>query len=100
MIYNGWQIYFIKRLFGKQRYDLQAEVRHLKKNLPREEYLSHSEVKLYTAIMTAIKEKIPEDPFAPHFVLSDPLKRYGRVKKMGLSKRYCLFFSWFANFKS
>ncbi|PSB30357.1 type II toxin-antitoxin system YhaV family toxin [Chlorogloea sp. CCALA 695] len=92
MIRNEWQIYFIKRLFGKQRRDLQAEVRHLKQTLPSEDYLSHSQVKLYTAIMVSIKERIPEDPFAEYFALSGPLKKYGRVKKMGLPKRYRLFF--------
>lgn len=92
MIRNGWRIYFIKRLFGKQRRNLQAEVRQLKKGLPPEDYSSHATVKLYTAIMVAIKEKIPEDPFASHFVLQRPLKKYGRVKKMGLPDRYRLFF--------
>lgn len=92
MIRNGWQIYFIKRLFGKQRRDLQAEVRCLKEILPAEDYFTHAKVKLYTAIMVAIKEKIPEDPFAEHFALSGSLKKYGRVKKMGLPNRYRLFF--------
>lgn len=92
MIRNGWQIYFIKRLFGKQRRDLQAEVRRLKKTLPSEDYFTHATVKLYTAIMVAIKERIPEDPFAEHFALSGSLKKYGRVKKMGLPNRYRLFF--------
>ncbi len=92
MIRNGWQIYFIKRLFGKQRRDLQAEVRRLKGILPTEEYLTHPSVKLYTAIMVAIKEKIPIDPYAAHFALTGPLKKYGRVKGMGLDSRYRLFF--------
>jgi toxin YhaV len=92
LIRNGWRIYFIKRLFGKQRRDLQAEVRHLKKTLPPEDYYSHATVKLYTAIMVAIKERIPENPFAEHFALSGSLKKYGRVKKMGLPNRYRLFF--------
>lgn len=92
MIINGWRIYFIKRLFGKQRRDLQASVRQLRKTLPKEEYLSHNTVKLYTAIAIAIKEKIPLDPFASHFALTGPLKKYGRVKKMGLPSRYRLFF--------
>lgn len=92
LIRNGWRIYFIKRLFGKQRQDLQSEVRQLKKDLPPEDYCSHATVKLYTAIMVAIKEKIPENPFVSHFVLQGPLKKYGRVKKMGLPDRYRLFF--------
>jgi len=36
--------------------------------------------------------KIPADPFASHFALIGALKRYGRMKKMGLSDRYRLFF--------
>lgn len=92
MIVNSWRIYFIKRLFGKQRRDLQVEVRELKKSLSAEEYRTHSTVKLYTAIMVAIKEKIPLDPFASHFALTGALKNYGRVKKMGLPERYRLFF--------
>ncbi len=92
MVINGWRIYFIKRLFGKQRRDLQAQVRHLKKTLSADEYRQHSQIKLYAAIMTAIKEKIPLDPFASHFALTGPLKKYSRVKKMGLPDRYRLFF--------
>jgi toxin YhaV len=92
LIVNGWRIYFIKRLFGKQRRDLQAEVRKLKKTLSPEEYRIHSTVKLYTALVVAIKEKIPLDPLASHFALTGALKKYGRVKKMGLPDRYRLFF--------
>lgn len=92
MIRNGWYIYFIKRLFGKQRRDLKAEVRALKRTLPTEDYLIHPTVKLYTAVMVAIKEKIPVDPYATHFALTGALKNYGRVKKMGLPNRYRLFF--------
>ena len=92
MVINGWHIYFVKRLFGKQRRDLQAEVRELKQTLAPEKYRQHPTVKLYTAMMIAIKEKIPADPFASHFVLTGPLKKYSRVKKMGLPERYRLFF--------
>lgn len=83
---------FIKKLFGQQRRDLQSIVRQLKKTLPHEEYRTHTTVKLYTAIMVAIKEKIPLDPKATHFALTGALKKYGRVKKMGLPERYRLFF--------
>jgi toxin YhaV len=92
LICNGWHIYFIKRLFGKQRLDLQAEVRQLKKALSPENYSRHPTVKLYVAIMVAIKEKIPENPYANQFALQGSLKKYGRVKKMGLPNRYRLFF--------
>jgi toxin YhaV len=92
VIVNGWRIYFVKRLFGKQRRDLQVEVRELKQTLSLEKYLKHPKVKLYTAIMKAIKEKIPLDPYASHFALTGSLKKYSRVKKMGLPERYRLFF--------
>jgi toxin YhaV len=92
LIRNGWHIYFIKRLFGKQRRDLQAEVHRLKKTLSSEDYRHHPTVKLYAAIMVAIKEKITDDPFASQFALQGTLKKYGRVKKMGLPNRYRLFF--------
>jgi toxin YhaV len=95
VVIKGWQIYFVERLFGKQRRDLQAQVRHLKETLSPDEYRQHSQVKLYVAIMTAIREKIPVDPFASHFALTGVLKKYSRVKKMGLPDRYRLFFRVF-----
>jgi toxin YhaV len=52
-------------------------------------------VKLFAAITVAIETKIPSDPFASHFALTGALKRYGRVKKMGLPQRYRLFFRAF-----
>jgi toxin YhaV len=92
LIRNGWEIYFVKHLFGKQRRDMQAQVRQLKRELPLEKYQTHATVKLYTATMVAIKEKIPLDPFANHFHLTGALRKYSRVKKMGLPERYRLFF--------
>jgi toxin YhaV len=92
VIVNGWRIYFLKRFFGKQCRDLQAQVRELKKKLTPEEYRTHPDVKLYTAIMVAIKAKIPIDPRAGHFALTGNLQGYGRVKKMGIPDRYRLFF--------
>ncbi|NJL64459.1 MAG: type II toxin-antitoxin system YhaV family toxin [Methylacidiphilales bacterium] len=46
-------------------------------------------------MISAIATKILSDPFASHFVLTGALKRYGRVKKMGLPERYRLFFRVF-----
>jgi toxin YhaV len=92
VVINGWRIYFARRLFGKQRRDLQDEVRELKKALKPDEYLRHPKVKLYAAIMTAIKEKLPLHPYASHFSLTGSLKKYSQVKKMGLPERYRLFF--------
>lgn len=48
-----------------------------------------------TAIAIGIEEKIPSDPFAAHFALTGALKRYSRMKKMGLAGRYRLFFRVF-----
>jgi toxin YhaV len=95
VIYNGWRIYFVRSLFGSQRRDLQAQVRHLKQTLSPEAYRQHAQVKLYAAVMAAIREKIPQDPLASHFALTGALKRYSRVKKMGLPERYRLFFRVF-----
>ena len=95
MMINGWRIYFLRRLFGQQRRELQENVRQLKKKLPNQEYVRHPTVKLYAAIMRAVKEIIPADPSASRFTLTGPLKRYGRVKKMGLPIRYRLFFRVF-----
>ena len=45
--------------------------------------------------MRAIKETIPADPLASRFALTGSLKRYSRVKKMGIPNRYRLFFRVF-----
>jgi toxin YhaV len=92
---NGWRIYFVKRLFGQQRKDLQTEVRRLKAKLSPEEYVKHPTVKLYAAVMRAIQEIIPQDPYSSSVALTGPLIRYGRVKKMGIPQRYRLFFRAF-----
>jgi hypothetical protein len=44
------------------------------------------------AVMEVIKETIAVDPYASRFALSGPLRRYGRLKGMGLPNRYRLFF--------
>lgn len=89
---NGWQIYFVRRFFGQQRQELRAEVRRLKQELSAEDYIRHPTVKLYTGVMRAIKEMIPADPYATQFTLKGSLRKYGRVKKMGIPNRYRLFF--------
>ena len=52
-------------------------------------------MKLFAAITVAIETKIPNDPIASYFALTEALKRYGRVKIMGLPQRYRLFFRAF-----
>ena len=102
LICNGWEILFHPKFFGVQYQDLFDRVTQLKQRLPEAEFKTHITVKLFTAITLAkppvgigIETKIPVDPFASHFALTGPLKRYGRIKKMGLSDRYRLFFRVF-----
>jgi toxin YhaV len=92
---NGWEIYFHPQLFDKQYQELFARVAQLKEKLPESEFKTHATVKLFAAITVVIETKIPSDPFASHFALTGALKRYGRVKKMGLPERYRLFFRAF-----
>ncbi|QSJ17446.1 type II toxin-antitoxin system YhaV family toxin [Nostoc sp. UHCC 0702] len=91
---NGWQIFF-SPLFNEQWIELRNRVRILKNDLPKEEFIKHSDAKLLKALNIGIKEKITQDPFASHFVLQKPLQKYGRLKKMGLPERYRLFFRAF-----
>ncbi|MBW4631822.1 MAG: type II toxin-antitoxin system YhaV family toxin [Iphinoe sp. HA4291-MV1] len=91
---HGWKIFFYP-LFYKQWVELSHRVRVLKTELSKEEFITHADVKLLKALDIGIKEKIPQDPFASHFVLQKPLHKYGRLKKMGLPARYRLFFRAF-----
>jgi toxin YhaV len=51
------------------------------------DFAIHPDVKLLKAIDVGIRSKIPQDPFASHFILRKPLNKYGRLKKMGLPQR-------------
>jgi toxin YhaV len=90
-LFNGWGIAF-HPLFAGQRSSLLARTRELRKEMSDEEWKQHSDVKLMQAVMVGIREKITLDPYASHFALSGPLKKYCRLKKMGLPERYRLFF--------
>jgi toxin YhaV len=79
----------------RQYQELFARVQTLKTNLNPDDYKTHPTVKLLTAIAIGIEEKIASDPFAAHFALTGALKRYSRMKKMGLPGRYRLFFRVF-----
>jgi toxin YhaV len=92
---NGWEIYFHPQLFGTQYRELLDRVSQLRGKLSDSEFKTHPTVKLFAAITVAAETKIPSDPFASHFALTGALKRYGRVKKMGLPQRYRLFFRAF-----
>jgi toxin YhaV len=92
---NGWGVYFHPQLFATQYKELFERVSRLREQLPEAEYKTHTTIKLFAAITVAIESKIPADPLASHFALTGALKRYGRVKKMGLPERYRLFFRAF-----
>ncbi|NJM73627.1 MAG: type II toxin-antitoxin system YhaV family toxin [Scytonema sp. RU_4_4] len=92
---NGWEVYFHPQLFATQYQELFERVSRLQEQLPEAEYKTHATVKLFAAVTAAIETKIPSNPFASHFALTGALKRYGRVKKMGLPERYRLFFRAF-----
>ncbi|MEH1781303.1 MAG: type II toxin-antitoxin system YhaV family toxin [Nostoc sp.] len=92
---NGWEIYFHPQLFGTQYQELFNRVSQLREKLPEAEFKTHTTVKLFAALTIVIETKIPSDPLASHFALTGALKRYGRVKKMGLPERYRLFFRAF-----
>ncbi|AFY41088.1 type II toxin-antitoxin system YhaV family toxin [Nostoc sp. PCC 7107] len=94
-ISNDWEIYFHPQLFGSQYQELFERVSQLQQQLPEPEYKTHTTVKLFAAINLVIETKIPNDPFASYFALTGALKRYGRVKKIGLPERYRLFFRAF-----
>jgi toxin YhaV len=97
LIRNGWEIYFHSQLFGAQRRQLREQVKQLKAELPEADYLTHPDVKLLAAVMVGIKEKIALDPLADQFALTGSLRRYGRMKGMGLPHRYRLFFRAFTS---
>ena len=74
LVRHGWTIAFQPQLFARQYVELKAEV------------------KLLAAVMEGIKERIAADPYASRFALTSPLRRYGRLKGLGLPDRYRLFF--------
>ena len=74
LVRHGWTIAFQPQLFARQYVELKAEV------------------KLLAAVMEGIKERIAADPYASRFALTGPLRRYGRLKGLGLPDRYRLFF--------
>jgi toxin YhaV len=94
-VINDWEIYFHPQLFGIQYQELFDRVSNLREKLSEAEFKTHATVKLFVAITIVIETKIPSDPLASHFALTGALKRYGRVKKMGLPERYRLFFRAF-----
>ena len=72
LIYNEWKIFFYP-LFNDQWMELLKKVRNLKAKLEPKDFVVHADVKLLKALDVGIKEKIPQDPFASHFALNNPL---------------------------
>jgi toxin YhaV len=95
LICQGWEIYFHPQLFAQQYQEILARVQKLQATLEPDDYKTHPTVKLLAAMTIGIEEKIPSDPFAAHFSLTGALKKYSRMKKMGLPGRYRLFFRVF-----
>lgn len=96
---NGWKIYFTP-IFYQQWWTLKGNVEKLKVKLPLEKFTIHPQAKLLKAIDNGIKKKILLDPLASHFALTGSLRRYSRLKKMGLPSRYRLFFRVFPQQKT
>jgi len=92
LLRHGWEIAFQPNLFARQHAELKAEVKHLRQELAPQDFVQHPRVKLLAAVMEGIKERIAADPYASRFALRGPLRRYGRLKGLGLPDRYRLFF--------
>lgn len=99
IVRNGWQIYF-HPVFFQQWQELLNTVKKLKVKLDPDKFVTHPQVKLLKALDVGIKEKIPQEPLASHFALVGSLRRFSRLKKMGLPSRYRLFFRVFPEQKT
>lgn len=92
LLRHGWEIAFQPQLFALQYEELKAEVKRLKQELDPQAFVQHPQVKLLAAVMEGIKERIVADPYASRVALRGSLRRYGRLKGLGLPDRYRLFF--------
>jgi toxin YhaV len=92
LVRHGWQIAFHAHLFARQYGELKAEVKRLKRELDPHDFAPHPQVKLLAAVIEGIKKHIAADPDASSFALSGPLRRYSRLKGLGLPDRYRLFY--------
>lgn len=94
-----WKIYFHPLFF--QQWENQVNlIKKLQQKLAPEEFVCHPDVKLLKAIDQGIKETIPQDPLASYFALTGSLRKFSRLKKMGLPNRYRLFFRVFPEQRS
>lgn len=83
---NGWTIYF-HPLFGN-RYRGLVEAAQKRRRKDPEGYGSHPDTKLFAHISGAIYDHVPQDPAAPQYRMTSPIRGWSRVK-LG---RYRLFF--------
>jgi toxin YhaV len=95
LVRHGWEIVFQPQLSARQYEQLKAEVKCLKQELDQQSFLRHPQVKLLAVLMEGIKEQVAADPYAARFALTGLLRRYGRLKGLGLTDRYRLFFRVF-----
>jgi toxin YhaV len=92
LVRHGWEIAFHPQLFARQYEQLKTEVKRLRQQLDPPAFVQHPQVKLLAAVMEGIKERITADPYHSRFALQGPLRRFGRLKGLGLPDRYRLFF--------
>jgi len=91
LVQNGWKLFY-HPVFGDRYAELRDRARALKKQLPRNEFVRHPEVKLVAAVRRVVLESIPENPNRPDFWLKGDLAKFRRVKRYGLPDRYRLFY--------
>jgi toxin YhaV len=92
LVRHGWTIAFQPQLFAGQYTERKAEVKRLKQEPDSQSFVQHPQVKLLAAVMVGIKERIAADPCASRFAPTGPLRRYGRLKGLGLPDRHRRFF--------
>lgn len=74
---------------------LVSEVQKLKKELSKQEYLSHFKVKWLATIKIHMKDTIPIDPDNKNYCCSSSqsiLKDYPNIRRKKIQERYRLFF--------
>ncbi|MCP9926356.1 type II toxin-antitoxin system YhaV family toxin [Cyanobium sp. CH-040] len=92
LVRHGWDIAFHPQLFARQYTELKVDAIRLKRQLDPHSFRQHPKVNLLAAVMEGITEHIAADPYSSRFALRGPLRRYGRLKGLGLPDCYRLFF--------
>ncbi|WP_071518165.1 type II toxin-antitoxin system YhaV family toxin [Geitlerinema sp. PCC 9228] len=92
---NEWSIAY-HPIFHRQYQEQIQKVKQLDRKtkegqLSREKYKQHPDVKLLKALRKCFQD-ISADPFNSRYKLRKELKEYCRVKNLGLSSQYRLFF--------